>query len=130
MCSRGFPSYSFAVRGKLGLENQGQSKNNPSMGDYLRPPDDVYWHFRRLPANKQVGAECTSWEDGCIYRLRNDRVICRVVDGVELETIDSIPFKPPAGAQIMTGVRWGFHMHISTFYQQIIARTDSKYNDK
>jgi hypothetical protein len=93
------------------------------MGSYLRPPDDVYWHFRRLARDKQVGAECTSWEDGYTYRLRDDRVICRVVDGVELETIDSIPSQSPAGARIMTGVRWGFRMPISTFYQQIIGRS-------
>jgi hypothetical protein len=98
-------------------------KDRFSMGDYLRPPDDVYWRFRRLPPAKQVGAECTSWEDGFTYRVRGDRVICRVVDGIEVETIDSIPFTPPAGARIMTGVRWGFRMPISTFYQQIIGRS-------
>jgi hypothetical protein len=96
------------------------------MGNYLRPPDDVYWRFRRLPAGKQVGAECTSWEDGCAYRVRSDRVICRVVDGVEVETIDSIPLKLPAGARVMTGVGWGFHMPISTFYQQIIGRSGTE----
>lgn len=93
------------------------------MGDYLRPPDDVYWHFRRLPVDKQVGAECISKEDGYLYRVREDRVICRVVEGVEIETIDSIPFRLPAGAQVLTGVRWGFRMPISTFYQQIIGRS-------
>lgn len=100
------------------------------MGDYLRPPDDVYWRFRRLPLDKQVGAECTSWEDGCTYRVRGDRVICRVVDGAEVETIDSIPLKPPAGARIMTGVRWGFRLPISTFYQQIIGRSGMEPGDK
>jgi len=93
------------------------------MGEYLRPPDDVYWHFRRLPLHKQVGAECTSWEDGCLYRVSQTRIICRVVDGVEVETIDSLPLKLPAGARVMTGVGWGFHMPISTFYQQVIGRS-------
>lgn len=91
------------------------------MGVYIRPPDDVYWHFRRLASDKQVGAERISKEDGCRYRVREDRVICRIVKGVEEETIDSIPFKLPAGAQILTGVRWGFRMPIATFYQQVIA---------
>jgi hypothetical protein len=93
---------------------------------YLRPPDDVYWHFRHLPAAKQPGAECLSKEDGCLYRVGTDRVICRVVDGVEQETIDSLPLRSPAGAQVLTGVRWGFHMHISTFYQQVIANQKEK----
>jgi hypothetical protein len=96
------------------------------MANYLRPPDDIYWHFRRLPVARQVGAECTSWEDGCTYRVRSDRVICRVVDGVEVETIDSIPLKLPAGARVMTGVGWGFNMPISTFYQQIIGRSGTE----
>jgi hypothetical protein len=96
------------------------------MGDYLRPPDDVYWRFRRMPVDKQVGAECTSWEDGCAYRVRNDRVICRIVDGLEVETIDSVPLKLPAGARVMTGGGWGFHMPIATFYQQIIGRSGTK----
>jgi hypothetical protein len=93
---------------------------------YLRPPDDVYWHFRRLPRAQQVGAECLSKEDGCLYRLRGDRRICRVVEGIEQETIDSIPLCTPAGAKVMTGVGWGFHMHISTFYQQIIVSPSKK----
>jgi RimJ/RimL family protein N-acetyltransferase len=88
---------------------------------YIRPPDDVYWHFRRLPLKQQVGAQYTSKEDGNLYRVRHDRVICRVVGGIEQETIDSIPFKLPAGAKVMTGVGWGFRMPISTFYQQIIG---------
>ena len=96
------------------------------MGDYLRPPDDVYWRFRRLPVDRQVGAECVSKEDGCCYRVRGDRVICRVVDGVEMETIDSIPARLPAGASILTGVHWGFRMPISTFYQQVIGRSGSE----
>ena len=93
---------------------------------YIRPPDDVYWHFRHLPSAKQTGAECLSKEDGCLYRVRADRVICRVTAGVEQETIDSLPLKSPAGAQVLTGVRWGFHMHISTFYQQVIANQKSR----
>ena len=92
------------------------------MSDPIRPPDDVYWRFRRMPVSRQVGAECLSKEDGCLYRVRADRVICRVVDGVELETIDSIPLKLPAGAHVLTGVGWGFRMPIGTFYQQIIGR--------
>lgn len=93
---------------------------------YIRPPDDVYWHFRRLPLAQQVGAERLSREDGCLYRVRTDRVICRVVDGSEEETIDSLPFKLPAGARVMTGVNWGFPMHISTFYQQVIGASGTK----
>jgi hypothetical protein len=93
---------------------------------YIRPPDDVYWHFRRLVTCKQVGAEYRSKEDNFLYRVGEDRMIYRIVAGRELATIDSIPFKPPAGAQIMTGVRWGFHMPISTFYQQIIAPSGAK----
>lgn len=93
---------------------------------YLRPPDDVYWHFRRLPVARQVGAECLSKEDGCLYRVRADRAICRVVDGVEQETIDSIPFKLPPGAKVMTGVGWGFRMPIATFYQQVIGPSGVK----
>jgi hypothetical protein len=96
------------------------------MGRSIRPPDDVYWHFRRLAACRQVGAECASREDGYTYRVRADRLICRLVDGEEQETIDSIPLKPPAGAQIMTGVRWGFRMPISVFYQEIIGRSGVK----
>ena len=96
------------------------------MGDYLRPPDDVYWHFRRLRTEKQVGAEYTSHEDGCLYRVNLQRQICRVVNGKEKVTIDSLPVRLPAGAHVLTGVGWGFHMHISTFYQQVIARSDIK----
>ena len=96
------------------------------MGAYIRPPDDVYWHFRRLATSKQVGAERISTEDGHLYRVREDRVICRVMDGREEATIDSIPLKLPAGAQVLTGVRWGFRMHISTCYQQIIAPSGIK----
>jgi hypothetical protein len=96
------------------------------MGDYLRPPDDVYWHFRRLRTEKQVGAEYTSHEDGCLYRVNPQRQICRVVNGKEKVTIDSLPVRLPAGAHVLTGVGWGFHMHISTFYQQVIARSDIK----
>ncbi|MFZ2096857.1 MAG: hypothetical protein WAV05_09485 [Anaerolineales bacterium] len=94
------------------------------MGDYLRPPDDVYWHFRRMKSENQVGAEYTSHEDGHLYRVNSDRRICRVVDGSEQATIDSLPARLPAGAHVLTGVGWGFHMHISTFYQQVIARSD------
>ncbi len=91
------------------------------MPAYIRPPDDVYWHFRRLSLAKQVGAECTSREDGYCYRVREDRSICRVVNGMEYETIDSLPLRLPAGAKVMTGVGWGLRLPISTFYQQIIA---------
>ncbi len=91
------------------------------MGDYLRPPDDVYWHFRRLKIADQLGAEYVSLEDGCLYRVNVERRICQVVDGVEYPTIDSLPSRLPAGAHVLTGVGWGFRMHISTFYQQVIA---------
>jgi len=91
------------------------------MGNYIRPPDDVYWHFRRLPTARQVGAECVSKEDGHLYRVRSDRLICRVVGGQELDTIDSIPHKLPAAAKVMTGVGWGFRMPISVLYQQVIG---------
>jgi hypothetical protein len=91
------------------------------MGEYIRPPDDVYWHFRRMKTQNQVGADYTSHEDGCLYRVNCERRICRVVDGCELETIDSLPNRLPAGAHVLTGVGWGFQMHISTFYQQVIA---------
>ncbi|MBN2148316.1 MAG: hypothetical protein JW726_13085 [Anaerolineales bacterium] len=96
------------------------------MGDYIRPPDDVYWHFRRLALSRQVGAECTSHEDGCLYRVRADWVICRVTDGVEEATIDSLPYKPLPAARVMTGGGWGFRMPIATFYQQIIAPSGRK----
>jgi hypothetical protein len=96
------------------------------MREYIRPPDDVYWHFRRLPTARQAGAETLSHEDGCLYRVRQDRVICRVMDGVEQETIDSLPLKLPPGAKVLTGENWGFHMHISTFYQQVIANQRKK----
>ncbi len=95
---------------------------------YIRPPDDVYWHFKRLALRKQIGAEYTSWEDGYLYRVNAERRICRVVDGEELPTIDSLPLRQPAGARVMTGTGWGFRMHISTFYQQIIAQTGSESN--
>jgi hypothetical protein len=74
-----------------------------------------------MPADRQIGAECVSNEDGYLYRIRNDRAICRVVDGSEEETIDSIPLKLPAGAHVLTGSGWGFRMPISIFYQQIIG---------
>ncbi len=96
------------------------------MNSYIRSPDDVYWHFRRLKTANQVGAEYTSWEDGCLYRVNLQRRICRVVDGFEQATIDSLPTRLPAGAHVLTGSGWGFHMHISTFYQQIIARSEDK----
>jgi hypothetical protein len=96
------------------------------MGTCLRPPDDVYWHFRRMKSANQVGAQYISWEDGCLYRVNPERRICRVVDGIEQPTIDSLPARLPAGAHVLTGSGWGFRMHISTFYQQIIARTESK----
>ena len=96
------------------------------MTDYLRPPDDVYWHFRRMRSEKQVGAEYTSHEDGYMYRVNPERRICRVVNDAEQVTIDSLPTRLPAGAHVLTGVGWGFHMHISTFYQQGIARSDKK----
>jgi hypothetical protein len=96
------------------------------MEAYIRAPDDAYWHFRRLKTVHQVGAEFTSHEDGCLYRVDQERRICRVVDGIEQATIDSLPSRLPAGAHVLTGVGWGFRMHISTFYQQIIARSDRK----
>jgi hypothetical protein len=100
------------------------------MGSYLRPPDDVYWHFRRLKTANQVGAEYTSWEDGCLYRVNVERRICRVVDEKEEATIDSLPSSLPAGAHVLTGSGWGFRMHISTFYQQIIARSEAKRENR
>jgi len=96
------------------------------MGSSIRPPDDVYWRFKRMPVGKQVGAECTSKEDGYLYRVRADRVICRVVEGMEVGTIDSIPLKLPAGAHVLTGVGWGFRMPIGLFYQEIIGRSGGK----
>jgi hypothetical protein len=96
------------------------------MGSDIRPPDDVYWRFRRMPLEKQVGAECLSKEDGCLYRVRADRLICRVVDGALIETIDSLPLKLPAGAHVLTGANWGFRLPIGTFYQQIIGKSGGK----
>jgi hypothetical protein len=96
------------------------------MADYIRPPDDVYWHFRRMPPGKQTGAEWDSKEDGCRYRVREDRVICRVVNGELQETIDSIPSRLPAAAKVMTGVGWGFRMPISVLYQQVIGPSGNK----
>ena len=100
------------------------------MNSYIRPPDDVYWHFRRMKSANQEGAEYISWEDGCLYRVNPERRICRVVDGIEQPTIDSLPARLPAGAHVLTGSGWGFHMHISTFYQQIIARSESKRENR
>jgi hypothetical protein len=96
------------------------------MKSYIRAPDDVYWHFRRLKTDSQVGSEYTSWEDGCLYRVNPERCICRVVDGIDQESIDSLPAKLPPGAHVLTGAGWGFRMHISTFYQQVIARSGVK----
>ncbi len=96
------------------------------MGDYLRPPDDAYWHFRRLKSDCQVGAEYISHEDGCLYRVKPDHRIYRVLCGEEVATIDSLPARLPAGAHVLTGVGWGFRMHISTFYQQVIAKSAAK----
>lgn len=96
------------------------------MDKAIRPPDDVYWHFRRLCSLKQVGAEFRSKEDGYLYRVRMDRRICRILDCEEIETIDSIPDRLPAGAKVMTGVSWGFHLPISVFYQQVIGRSGIK----
>ena len=96
------------------------------MEPYLRAPDDAYWYFKRLKTDSQVGAEYISHENGCLYRVNHERYICQVVDVMEQVTIDSLPSRLPAGAHVLTGVGWGFHMHISTFYQQIIARTDTK----
>ena len=93
------------------------------MNDFIRPPDDVYWHFRRLPIKSQIGAEYQSREDGHVYRVRADRVICRVVDNQEHETIDSIPLKLPPAAKVLTGAGWGFRMPISLFYQQVIGKS-------
>jgi len=53
-----------------------------------------------------------------------------VINGVEVETIDSLPLKLPAGARVMTGVGWGFHMPISTFYQQVIGRSGAERKTK
>jgi hypothetical protein len=100
------------------------------MSSYIRPPDDVYWHFRRLKTHEQVGAEYTSREDGTLYRVNQDRQICQVVDGIEYPSIDSLPLKLPAGAHVLTGSGWGFHMHISTFYQQVIARSSTPPPEK
>jgi hypothetical protein len=36
-----------------------------------------------------------------------------------------LPLRSPAGAQVLTGVRWGL-LHISTFYQQVIANQKEK----
>ena len=58
--------------------------------------------------------------------MRADRVICRVVDGVLVETIDSLPLKLPAGAHVLTGGGWGFRMPIGVFYQEIIGRSGGK----
>ncbi len=73
-----------------------------------------------------MGAEYTSHEDGYVYRVNAERRICRVVAGREIDTIDSLPSRLPAGAHVLTGVGWGFHMHISTFYQQVIAASGAK----
>jgi len=73
-----------------------------------------------------VGAECRSREDGYLYRVRQDRRICRVLDGEEQETIDSIPLRLPAASKVMTGVGWGFHMPIGVFYQQVIGPSSMK----
>ena len=94
------------------------------MSRVIRPPDDVYWRFRRMPVAQLLGAECFSKEDGCLYRVRDDRVICRVVNGELVETIDSLPLKLPAGAHVLTGGGWGFRMPIGLFYQQIIGKRD------
>ncbi len=91
------------------------------MSDYIRAPDDAYWYFRRLRTQHQDGAEYLSHEDSYLYRVDAERHICRVVEGQEIPTIDSLPSRLPAGAHVLTGVGWGFHMHISTFYQQVIA---------
>ncbi|OGO27545.1 MAG: hypothetical protein A2136_06930 [Chloroflexi bacterium RBG_16_54_11] len=76
-----------------------------------------------MKTDRQVGAEYTSREDGWLYWVNQERRICRVVDGCELPTIDSLPAWLPAGAHVLTGAGWGFRMHISTFYQQVIARS-------
>ncbi len=88
-----------------------------------RAPDDAYWHFRRLKTEHQVGAEYVSREDGCLYRVDAQRHICLVEHGSEIATIDSLPSRLPPGAHVLTGSGWGFRMHISTFYQQVIARS-------
>lgn len=82
-----------------------------------------------MKTENQVGAEYISHEDGCLYRVNPMRRICRVVDGKEEDTIDSLPTRLPAGAHVLTGVGWGFHMHISTFYQQVIARSGTERTD-
>ncbi len=83
-----------------------------------------------MKSGEQVGAEYTSREDGYLYRVNAQRRICRVVQGHDLATIDSLPNRLPAGAHVLTGVGWGFRMHISTFYQQVIARSGAKENHK
>jgi hypothetical protein len=99
------------------------------MSSYIRPPGDIYWHFRRLKTEDQVGAEFTSYEDGFLYRVNHKRRICRVVDGQEQATIDTLPARLPAGAHVLTGVGWGFRLHISTFYQQVIARSGTEEDE-
>jgi hypothetical protein len=79
-----------------------------------------------MKTKNQVGAEYVSHEDGGLYRVNPERRICRVVNSIEQATIDSLPGRFPAGAHVLTGVGWGFRMHISTFYQQIIARSGTK----
>jgi hypothetical protein len=79
-----------------------------------------------MKTENQVGAEYTSHEDGYVYRVNFERRICRVVNGCEQATIDSLHSRLPPGAHVLTGVGWGFRMHISTFYQQVIARSGMK----
>jgi len=79
-----------------------------------------------MKTEDQVGAEYTSREDGCLYRVNPERRICKLVEGRVEATIDSLPARLPAGAHVLTGVGWGFRMHISTFYQQVIARSGAK----
>ncbi len=43
-----------------------------------------------------------------------------------IETIDSLPLRPPAGAHVLTGAGWGFHLPIGAFYQQIIGKSSEK----
>jgi len=72
-----------------------------------------------------VGAERLSKEDGYLYRVRLDRVICRVVDGQEYETIDSFPLRLLAGTKVMTGANWECHLPISVFYQRVIGPSEA-----
>jgi hypothetical protein len=53
-----------------------------------------------------------------------------VVDDIEIETIDSLPLRLPAGASVLTGAHWGFRMPIATFYQQVIGRSGAEQENR